>query len=285
MRTNRIGMREPGFNSSINGQLALKYRFAKALEAAAPGNEVIKEPEPLLRAYADRVNDPRRFPRGLAKPEIVRDMLAPLGMLGLPEAHCHYVALTWDAEDRAFMRDASVRDQDGLPCFLDGSGVDRFTEIGGRVGWLGYQVLERVLHLQGSVEYSSALRTMVATSVPDSADYAVAEATVNGRSTPESVALAARLAGQFVGYKAVEYPGSYSIKDGPQTIAKIVPRRDAVFVGVRGTVLPDAWASGTSETITVHGVPFTGIVIPVDTSDGEDLQFLLTGLEQRVGPA
>lgn len=285
MRPNKIGMQEPGFNSSINGQLALKYRFARALELAEPGDTRLTEPEAVLRAYAGQLNDGRLAPRSLAKPAIVQNILSRLGLLGLPETRCHYIALTWDTADRAFFRDPSIPAQDGLPCFLNDDGNDRYAMMAGRVGWLGYQLLEGCLQLQENHEYGAAVRTMVATSEPDRSAYADAQAVVEGRATPAAKDLAARLANLFVGFRVVEYSGSYSLKDGAQTIAKIVPRRDGVFVGVRGTVLPDAWASGTSETIAVQGVPFTGIVIPIDAADGEDLQFLLTGLEQRVGPA
>src|SRR5262245_42660906 len=41
MQPNRVGMRMAGFNSSINGQLALKYRFAKAVERAGVESSLI----------------------------------------------------------------------------------------------------------------------------------------------------------------------------------------------------------------------------------------------------
>jgi hypothetical protein len=278
MRPNNVGMLEPGFNSGINGQLSLKYRFARALEGSPRDAENVTESPDMLKAYQKRVRDPRQLPRRLAKPEIVQHILRPNGLVGLAEEFCHYVALTWDTEARAFFRDASVVNRDGLPCFLDAHGEDGYSRMRGRVGWLGYQTLEQALVLGEDREYQAAFRTMLATLEPDPKDYAVAESAIASRATPESLALAARLAQMFAGYKAVEYPGSYSIKDGGQTVAKVIPRQSSVFVGVRGDRLPATWEPGPAETVSVQGVPFTGIAVPVDRADSEDLSFLQKGL-------
>ncbi len=108
-RSNATGMREPGFNSAINGQLALKYRFAKALERGEPATARASMPElrNLLRCWGNTsVNsrDPRSLPRRLFKPEIVANTLIHDALLGHPEGQCCYVALTWDTTDRAFFR-------------------------------------------------------------------------------------------------------------------------------------------------------------------------------------
>jgi hypothetical protein len=55
--SNRWGMAQPGFNSSINGQLTLKYRFAKALSRWDGNSSSIVEDEAIFRAYVSRLND------------------------------------------------------------------------------------------------------------------------------------------------------------------------------------------------------------------------------------
>src|SRR5215831_8168072 len=48
MRPNHKGMQLPNFNSSINGQLSLKYRFARSLHtAASDAIEIAESPEQL----------------------------------------------------------------------------------------------------------------------------------------------------------------------------------------------------------------------------------------------
>ena len=52
-------------------------------------------------------------------------------------------------------------------------------------------------------------------------------------------------------------------------------------MGVRGTHLPAEWAIGeATEIVTVQGVAFSGVSVPVDTSDSRDIGFLLKGLEK-----
>jgi hypothetical protein len=77
MRPNHKGMQLPNFNSSINGQLSLKYRFARSLHAAASDAMEIAESPELLSVYKAKHGDPRPLPRRLAKPVILRDILRP----------------------------------------------------------------------------------------------------------------------------------------------------------------------------------------------------------------
>lgn len=56
-----------GYNSSINGQLALKYRFVQALSQWTGKERRIEEPAELFEAYQKTLNDPNKGPRRLAK--------------------------------------------------------------------------------------------------------------------------------------------------------------------------------------------------------------------------
>jgi hypothetical protein len=276
MRPNSEGMRLPGFNSSINGQLALKYRFARALEAARKDELALVEPDRLLTAYAGRVNDSRAFPRRLAKAGIVTGILQPLGLLGLPESHCTYVALTWDTPERRLFSDPVVAQLDGLPVFLDASGRDVWAEVSGRVGWLGYGLLEEALGVSGDAAYQNALATMVTAVKPSDADYQTALAVGNG--APETVPLMAKLAELFSRYDVVKYPGSYSIKHQGRTIGKIMWRGGGVFVGLRDATNPERWFPGPLEEVSVQGVVFRGLVVPVDSPEYAGPEALAAGL-------
>jgi hypothetical protein len=61
-RSSRVGIPEPSYNSTINGQLSLRYRFAKTLARTLHGAEVVVESSEMLRAYAGRSHDRRPEP-------------------------------------------------------------------------------------------------------------------------------------------------------------------------------------------------------------------------------
>jgi hypothetical protein len=98
------GMTQKGFNSSINGQISLKYRFAKALSRWDGKAPAISEAPGIFRAYQSRLNDSTaKAPgRALAKPAILNGIFKPLGLCSLPEENCYYIALTWDLPSKAF---------------------------------------------------------------------------------------------------------------------------------------------------------------------------------------
>jgi hypothetical protein len=243
MRPNNEGMSLPGFNSSIHGQLSLKYRFARALEAAHVGMLALIEPEDLLKAYAARVSDTRTTPRRLAKVGIVKNMLKPLGLVGLSESSCEYVALTWDAPDRAFFDDRDVERHDGRPVFLGEDGRDLWPEMAGRIGCLGYDTVDTVLGVREDSDYQGALATMLEGLIPTAADYATTLACV-AEGSPEAVPLMAQLAGLFKNHEVVEYKGSFSVKDHGQTVGKIMRRGAGVFVGLRDSTNPQPGSQG-----------------------------------------
>ena len=230
MRPNHKGMQLPGFNSSINGQLSLKYRFARSLHAAASDAMEIAESPAQLGVYKAKQGDSKPLPRRLVKPVILKNILRPLGLLGLPETHCAYVALTWDAPERVFFNDPLVRKHDGLPVFSNEAGDDASAQD--RLGWLGYGALDEILNLRDAPEYQAALRTMIDYNVPKPADYSDAVIAL-GQVSAEAIPLMDRLASLFTGYDVARFEGSFSIKEGGQTIAKLIPRENGVFVGIR----------------------------------------------------
>lgn len=161
---NNPGMAISGFNSSINGQLALRYRFAKALEGWDGEEQIIAEPNELRLAYSrppadGGLGDVCRYRRHLRKRSVLA-ILREYAVFGLPEDHYHFVALTGDTEP--FWLDQTVREANSLPLFLQPlpDGSDRWAELEPRLGWLGYQAITD--HLQPGLPFQKALRTMAA---------------------------------------------------------------------------------------------------------------------------
>jgi hypothetical protein len=235
------------------------------------------EPPTMLEQYRKRLGDPRRAPRRLAKPGIV-EMLRATGLLALSEDRCQYVALTWDTPERAFFKDPFVAAEGGLPMFLRADGEDGWEILRERVGWVGYAQLKGSLNLAENREFTAALETMQQKLQPDHTDYRVAEAAFRSEVSAESIAEASSFRALFAGYEVVQSKGSYSVLEGTQTIAKIIPRRDTVFVGIRDSKNPERWFTGPLERVSIQGVPFFGLWVPVEHPNDSQLASLVRGL-------
>jgi hypothetical protein len=230
----RWGMMQPGFNSSINGQLTLKYRFAKALSCWDGEAVAIAESAQMFDAYQQKLNDSlSKAPgRSLSKPSILKHVFKRLGLAGMPETQCHYVALTWDRHDNPFFSSSEVA-SNYLPIFLDEGARDVFHEMRGRIGWIGYRELHRALDLANSPEYMAAFRTMRDSDAPPQSFYSEKR---KGRweTFPSWVVRLAEEVAECFGGQAHRFPGSFSVQDeNKQTVCKIIPTGDAVFLGIR----------------------------------------------------
>jgi hypothetical protein len=240
LRAGKWGMEQEGFNSSINGQLTLKYRFANALSLWDGRAAAISESHLLFEAYKVRLNDsPKKSPgRSLAKPSILAGIFGRLGLAGLPEANCHYIALTWDCESKAFFNSPDVP-FDYLPVFLGEDGEGRFSTMLDRVGWIGYKQLEEAIGLSNATEYKAAFATMLDSPEPPLSFYSEKR---QGRweSFPSQIIeLGEGLALALGTVRVQRVAGSYSIKDeNNQTVGKISPNKDSVFIGVREEYKP-----------------------------------------------
>lgn len=246
LRAAKRGMEQDGFNSSINGQLTLKYRFANALSLWDGRAAAICESRSLFEAYRVQLNDsPKKSPgRSLAKSSIVTGIFGRLGLAGLPEENCHYVALTWDCESKAFFNSPDVP-SDYLPVFLGAAGEERFSTMLDRIGWIGYRQLEDALGLSNATEYKAAFTTMLDSTEPPLSFYAEKR---QGRweSFPnEIIELGEDLAIALGTARVQRLAGSYSMKDeNNQTVGKIIPNKDSVFIGVREKYTPFSDARG-----------------------------------------
>jgi len=228
------GMQGRGYNSSINGQLALKYRFATALQCWRAEDSAIVEPQGIYREYLDRLNDdPDKAPgRRLVKAENV-ELLRSLGLAGLPEENVYYVALTWDRAEKVFFRNQDVA-ADYLPRFYNHDGRDLFDDMRDRIGWIGYSELENAVGLLTCDEYIAARDLMLPGSAPTDADYRVRQGkNLEGHSAAIRT-LTGKLAAMLPREALEAQTDSYSVKDEHnRTAAKIMPTETRTFIGVR----------------------------------------------------
>jgi hypothetical protein len=267
---NEQGMAIPGYNSSINGQISLKYRFAKALNAFKEGNNLIEEAEHTFLQYEKQLKDGNKLPRKIEKRRILEDIIKPLGLLGLKDEYFHYVALTWDREDHVFF-DSKNKPESSLPLFLDEKGENIYDQIMERLGWIGYKQLEMALGLENDEEYKAALRTMVPLNEPKENYYDILSGQ-GWRNYPEVTHILAENVSSYFkqseGYTVVEYRGSYSVKEignFKYTIIKIIPLKTGIFLGIRDTYLDPKTSKRIPHLIEkkAFGRAFWGIEIPI----------------------
>lgn len=159
---NDPGMAERGFNSSLNGQLSLKYRCSKALENW-DGETGLREPDMLKCAYSrppvlGGLGDGYPVPRHLQKRTVLR-ILREQGLAGLSPDDYHFVV--WTNDLLPFWQQHFVRQANLLPRFLRPmpDGAECWDEIRPRIGWLSYDRVSQVLN--PSSAYQDAVRAMI----------------------------------------------------------------------------------------------------------------------------
>ncbi len=154
-KPNSEGMSLRGFNSSINGQLSLRYRLARALaaydtEAMIQGSgypPALVEPPELHQAAKKELKDPIRKPRHLQKPQVLQT-LVPMLKTGGPESASSFIeaafllSITADSENPL-----PRQSEDALPLYPANDEYEaKCAEIAKtRTGWTGWKKLaERI---------------------------------------------------------------------------------------------------------------------------------------------
>lgn len=277
---NSQGMRE-GFNSSINGQLSLKYRFSRALASWQYVASPIVEPPQLHATYRrppaqGGLADPSAWARRLAKNSVL-SILSESGLRGLPAEYCHFVALTADAQP--FFRLPGIS-QDLLPKFIAESGADNWESTKARVGWIGYEQVGAALGGDHATAYRAAVATMIAEGRPDRLPVdgnqgIVHLSTVNfAKFRPETIGRVAAIedrARQYFGADSVErLQGSTSVTVAGRVRIKVVPHEpgpmERILLGIsmRDLDRPDiAGVEWSSALIGVGGgQPFWMLELP-----------------------
>jgi hypothetical protein len=275
--SNRGGM-VPGFNSSINGQLALRHRLGRAL---TPATGPVIEPAALHSAYQADLDDPMDQPRRLVDQRVrsiidryhLRDQIADY----------YLVAWTWDTEP-FFNCDPDLR-----PRLLDHEGREIWNEMAGRVGWLGFPRVAEVVG--GDPTYDAAFGTMLKTPIP----WAV-RAEQDAQPLPgigpdpvhdEIMGLLrewARLAADQLGGRTVPRSGGaigLTVAGSSQVWARLIPwregRNESILFGVRALLpLDERWLEegqsvGTYKSGTGRGSGvFHYVRVPTDRRLAED---------------
>lgn len=162
--SNRKGFRGRNFGSFVNGQLSMRYRFARTVarwDARLAAGLV--EPREVAEAAARSLGDDFGRSRHLRKPEILKGMVAAMRPdTDETEAafldRVFFVAVT---EDRAnpFKLPESEVVRDSWPCYPGIAEEDPLaTGALARTGWCGWPDLESALEgLRGDEEYLLAL--------------------------------------------------------------------------------------------------------------------------------
>lgn len=236
--SNKQGIRVRGFNSTINGQLSLKYRLAFALSQWDGHRDELNESDSLYHAYkrpwSQRgLGDTIRWARHLRKPNVL-SLLRGAGLAGMPLNNFRFVAWTWDREP--FFRAPAFHNSDQRPVFLDGDGNEQWQRMLPQLGWVGFKQIAESdkLHNFLGDEFRNALATM-----RDSVEPVVKVTATNElpriipynilknseECTVRQLRAIEQLAARCFGDEAVERKaGSSSIKYAGKVVLKLIPR-------------------------------------------------------------
>jgi hypothetical protein len=251
--SNAGSMAVEGYNSSINGQIVLKHRLARALRRWDTTKPTLAEPSELHEVYqqpadAGGLGDPANSPRHLDKPSVL-EIIRQHGLHGPEPDRYYFVAWTWD---RLAYFATNGAPADLHPLFLLPGGANAWEEMKPCVGWLGYrQVKEAVVP---GPAYVKAIDTMLRQLEPpdNSPEQGEGEnlTTVNfSRFGPTTLGLLAEVedeARDHFGPSCVERKnGSSSVRMQGQVRVKIVPQRSGadeyIMLGIRSTLAPQGW--------------------------------------------
>jgi len=228
------------FNSSVNGQLSLKYRFAHAVSRWNGGPHALSEPQEVADAYQQApgdggLGDPQQTPRRLAKPAVLQ-ILRENGLAGLHLAGFHFVVLTGDGET---IFTPEFGGSELRPLFLDDVGGESWGDIArdGRVGWLGYSTIAESAEFRPflGADYRQAVDTMIRPPPAEALRQDQAQRfqpirtnsieKKSKRQTKDTLNAIEAVAKERFGDRSVERgPGSISIMPFDRVLVKLVPR-------------------------------------------------------------
>jgi len=236
--SNKCGIRVRGFNSTINGQLSLKYRLALSLSQWNGDSEELSEPDVLYQAYERSwsrggLGDTNRRARHLRKPNVL-SLLRSAGLAGMPLSNFYFVAWTWDQQP--FFRASQFHKSDQRPLFLDEDGNEQWQRTLRQIGWIGFKQIADSDKLQNYLgnEFRDALATM-----QDSLEPVVKVTATNElpriipynilknseECTVRQLRAIEQLAARCFGDEAVERKaGSSSITYAGKVVLKLIPR-------------------------------------------------------------
>ncbi|MDB2686879.1 hypothetical protein N9Y42_06675 [Mariniblastus sp.] len=267
---------EKGGPSCINRQLTLKYRFAQALQGWSADNRPIVESDQQHSAYYPSSEDgsvieKSPVPRLIAKQSVLA-ILRSAGLHDVANQDIHFAAWTWDRE--SFFTDGwdAFSVSAGRPMFLDTKGNEVLGQLASKVGWLGYQHINKSKSLDELLDasYSNALKSMRSTLVP--AEVVTTESNwprlksknirdlKNAAVTHQLKSLIEQAKAIFDPENVTVYAGSVSVTllyagvGYRKVLLKLVPQNhgktnEKIKLGVSTTLNQDQWAEKTSTEI------------------------------------
>ena len=135
--SNKNGMKQNGYNSSINGQIPLNYRLALALERYSEGS-FLEEPMGIFEQYKKRIYDYNKGPRKAGKPQLIKRIVVPY-MNDFKIERAYFVSITKDLPPNPI----NTTDVDFLPLLIDQNGRNLWDELSKQIGFLSLEVIDK----------------------------------------------------------------------------------------------------------------------------------------------
>jgi len=303
-KSNEHGMSDPGFNSSINGQLSLKYRLARALMEwdvnKASQLKPIEEPQTLTDKARILKDNPKRRRRLRKKANLAlfKQLFYPEAQSG-SEIHlenCFFVALTIDKKGPREMFDPNCLDDEPyqpFEPFYFPTEEPHFARLARRyTGWCGWSNLkDTICGLGDTPEFSIVFEPVLQTwkqrkerAVAGRSGSAIRTTAWTTIKDARLKKLAKAIALQFVNLSKkfpsrmwadeTEQTGSWSITVQGQVVAKIIPRLAKpenhllVAVGSDNSVQIPSYFS--EKDVLINGRPFSPAMVPRTLRSDDD---------------
>ena len=135
--SNKKGMTQRQYNSSINGQLSLNYRLALALERYSEGS-FLEEPIGIFDQYKKKIYDYNKGPRKAGKPQLIKRIVVPY-MNNFDVERAYFVSITKDLPPNPI----NTTDVDFLPLLIDQNGRNLWDELSKQIGFLSLEVIDK----------------------------------------------------------------------------------------------------------------------------------------------
>jgi hypothetical protein len=232
--SNQYGMVQ-GYNSKINGQISLKYRFVKALENWDGKTTEITESQRIYEVYTKILDDYCQNPRTLKHKTIIEHILIPNGFAEANLENSFFIALTSENPEYNPFLDAD--NIENLPVFLDENSDNLWERLKGHVGLIK---LEDVKRLGLGAEFEDILdimsRTVKERSVCQYPRLRTSKLTgFDDEDVDFCMKLGEYLVDSMDGVVLQRLAGSFSLLDETGVVmAKIILRDDEIWFGVRG---------------------------------------------------
>jgi hypothetical protein len=225
-----------GYNSTINGQLSLKYRFVKALETWDGETGIITESTPVYHAYRENIGDYSTQPRTLKNQAIIEDILKETGFTEANTGNSYYIALT--LEEKGYNPFTDTENIEYRPVFLDEKGENQYTNLRANTGSINLAEVKEFIN-DPAFNKVYDLMTRRQETTPTGKHPQIR--TTKLSNYPKQVIDKCR----NIGEKLLETTnaetldqkaGSFSLLDASGlVIGKIIPREDEIWYGVRET--------------------------------------------------